>query len=145
MSVLRIRLDNSVYHPGEQVNGRVELALKRKRKINRIELHVKGTEFSVVMGDDVEDRDYKEKRAIIDYRYTIMERSSLPAGAQILPFAFCLPANLPPSYKGTWSKISYKIKVHVDIPMAIELRGKAQLLIKWDSDPMVVDAVQVPL
>ena len=136
MKALTIELERAVYQPGERDKGRVLLELEKSTTINKIEVEVKGLEYShftVVIGRY--PAPCSEKNNFLKERFNVVEKGELPAGFQAYPFSFWLPENALPTYEGSGIHIKYTIKARVDIPWAIDIREKRDLQVNLDPQP----------
>ena len=54
----------------------------------------------------------------------------LPKGEYDFPFEFTLPAGLPPTFNGEFTRIIYLIEVKVDLPLHADIRHEQSLMIR---------------
>lgn len=125
-NTLRIDLDNAeaVFRPGECMRGRLIVALAGELHPRSVSLHAIGTEFTNWGAEPA----YIARTHPLDQEFDLWlpahPGEGLPPGAHTFPFAFDLPADLPPSFEGVLTEIGYGLRAKADLPHHVDLRAE---------------------
>lgn len=144
MDDLRIEYDapNAVYFPGQAVTGKVIIQNREWIKARFLKICIHGgahtgwSESERRHRTDARGRsesftEHVHYNATVNYLTgeSIAWKSTdgqnrLPAGTNVFPFAFSMPANCPPSYEGCHGYIRYSVHVELDRPWKFNKKQK---------------------
>ncbi|UCG70271.1 MAG: hypothetical protein JSV09_04440 [Thermoplasmata archaeon] len=135
MKQISIELPKPAYLPGELVEGNARLTIDRPVKARAIKLNVVGLEeTSITVGSGDDSRTYRErnfllKNEIILHGPQFEKNVELPPGNYLFKFEYVIPENALPSYKGTNSSVTYKLRAKVDVPLWFDIEDKKEIFV----------------
>lgn len=106
------------------MRGRLVLTLATDQHPRRVSVHAIGTEFTHWGVEPAYIARTHPLDHLVEVWKPAQEGDALPAGVYTYPFAFDLPANLPPSFDGIVTEIGYGLKAKVDLPRHIDLHAE---------------------
>lgn len=133
----RMQLERRTYFPGELVRGHIIFNVGQPKKIRGVRVKFLGYEDTcwtetrhVVHSDGTSGTEivpYTAHHTFFNPIATLFgnERGSskdfkISSNSYLWPFEFCLPLNLPPSYRHALGSIRYAVEGYVDIPWAAD-------------------------
>jgi hypothetical protein len=129
---LFIQLDRAEasYRPGEVVRGRLRVIVRTELRPRGITLHAIGDEVTS-LGPNVLMTEHTHPFDLSFHVWSpTADQDVLPVGEHPFPFEFALPANLPPTFKGEFTTIAYRLEAKIDRPLAADLHAEQELIVR---------------
>lgn len=124
---ISIQLAQTAYRPGDTVRGTVHLTVASDLRPRDIVLHVFGEEVTMLGPNSL----MTERTHTFELTFSLWSPTAhddkLPKGEYDFPFEFALPASLPPSFNGEFTRIVYLITGKVDLPLHADIHHEQAL------------------
>ena len=145
---ISIQLAQSTYRPGETVRGTVHLAVYSDLHPRGVAVHAFGEEVTTLGPNTL----MTQRSCPFDLSFSLWSPTAhddrLPKGEYDFPLEFALPANLPPSFSGEFTRIVYLLEAKVDLPLHADIRHEQGLHVLpaplIDADQPVSASAQSP-
>ena len=123
---ISIQLDQPAYRPGDTVRGTLHVTVPGDLRPRGIHVHAFGEEVTTLGPNTL----MTERSNPFDLSFTVWSPSAhddrLAAGEYDFPFEFTLPAALPPTFNGEFTRIVYIIAGKVDLPLHTDIHHEHQ-------------------
>ncbi len=124
---ISVHVDKSNYRPGETVQGTLHLIVRSDLRPRGVTLHAFGEEVTTLGPNTL----MTQRSYPFDLSFSLWSPSAhddkLPAGEYDFPIEFTLPAALPPSFNGEFTRIVYLLEAKVDLPLHADIRCEQAL------------------
>jgi len=123
---IALQLDQSSYRPGDTVRGVLHVAARSELRPRGVHVHAFGEEVTTLGPNTL----MTERSNPFDLSFNVWSPTAhddkLPAGAYDFPFEFTLPAVLPPTFNGEFTRIVYVIAGKIDRPLHADIHHEHQ-------------------
>jgi hypothetical protein len=145
---ISLQLDKSAYRPGDTVHGTLHLTASGDLRPRSVLFHAFGEEVTTLGPNAL----MTQRSHPFDLSFNLWSPSAhddkLPAGEYDFPFEFTLPAALPPTFNGEFTRILYVIAGKVDRPLHADIHHEHQFTVLpaplTDAEKPVRTAAQSP-
>ena len=117
----------SVIQPGGEFVAEITLDAKAEVPVEWVDAGLEGKE-EVRFGQGKNTVRYK--RSILRLGARLMEEVTLPQGKKSMRCQFALPAEMPPSYRGTRAECEYTLRVRVSIPWWPDRKSEFDIVVR---------------
>jgi hypothetical protein len=137
-----LTLEKRAYRPGDEVRGTLWMSLPREINARSLTIRAVGQEAVKVTTAGTGKRMFKVRTKFFEENlrmvvsawppgYAVGEgrRERFVPGSYVFRFAYRLPAELPCSYSGINSEITYVIEANVDVPWWPDLAARREFLL----------------
>ena len=126
---ISVQLNQPAYRPGDTVRGTLHLTVRSELRPRGVHLHAFGEEVTTLgLGSMMTQRSNP-----FDLSFNLWSPSAhddkLPPGEYDFPFEFTLPAALPPTFNGEFTRILYVIAGKVDRPLHADIHYEHQFTV----------------
>jgi sporulation-control protein spo0M len=123
---ISLQLDKPAYRPGDTVRGTLHVSARSELRPRGVHIHAFGEEVTTLgLGSLMTQRSNP-----FDLTFNLWAPSAhddkLPAGEYDFPFEFTLPAVLPPTFNGEFTRILYVISGKIDRPLHADIHHEHQ-------------------
>jgi sporulation-control protein spo0M len=123
---ISLQLEKTSYRPGDTVRGTLHLSARSELRPRDVVLHVFGEEVIMLGPNSL----MSERSHTFDLSISLWKPAAhddkLPQGEHDFPVEFVLPAGLPPSFNGEFTRIVYLITGKVDLPLHSDIHHEHQ-------------------
>ncbi len=116
-----LQLEKSSYRPGDSVRGSLHLTAYSDLRPRGVIVHAFGEEVTTLGPNAL----MTQRSNPFDLSYNLWSPTAhddkLPKGEYDFPFEFTLPATLPPTFNGEFTRILYLIIAKVDLPLHTDI------------------------
>jgi hypothetical protein len=151
---ISLQLDRPTYRPGETVHGTVHLTARSDLRPRGVIVHAFGEEVTTLGPNAL----MTQRSNPFDLSFNLWSPTAggsptahddkLPKGEYDFPFEFTLPATLPPTFNGEFTRILYVIAAKVDLPLHSDIHHEHQFTVLsaplTEADKAVRTATQSP-
>jgi sporulation-control protein spo0M len=145
---ISLTLNQGRYHPGETVHGTVHLSARSELRPRNVLLRAFGEEITMLGPSTV----MSQHSHPFDLSFTLWSPTAhddkLPQGEYDFPFEFALPATVPPTFNGEFTRIIYLIIAKIDRPLHADIHCELPLKVLpaplTEADKPVRAAAQSP-
>jgi hypothetical protein len=118
---ISLQLDKPAYRPGETVRGTLHLTARTDLRPRGVMLHAFGEEV-ITLGPNtlMSERSHPFNLSFSLWSPTAHD-DKLPRGEYDFSFEFALPAVLPPTFNGEFTRILYMVEGKVDLPLHADI------------------------
>jgi hypothetical protein len=121
-----LQLDQPAYRPGDVVRGALHLTAHSDLHPRGVAVHAFGEEVTTLGPNAM----MTQRSYPFDLSFNLWSPTAhddkLPAGKYDFPFEFTLPATLPPTFNGEFTRILYVIAAKVDLPLRADVHHELQ-------------------
>lgn len=132
---ISIQLDQPAYRPGDTVHGTLHLTVRSDLRPRGVHVHAFGEEVTTLGPNTL----MTERSNPFDLSFTVWSPGEhddkLTAGEYDFPFEFTLPAAVPPTFNGEFTRILYVIAGKIDLPLHTDIHHEHQF--KVLPDPLI--------
>ncbi len=118
---ISLQLDQPAYRPGDAVRGSLHLAARSDLHPRGVMVHAFGEEVTRLGPNTL----MTQRSFPFDLSFNLWSPTAhddkLSKGEYDFPFEFTLPAALPPSFNGEFTRILYTVVVKVDLPLQADI------------------------
>jgi sporulation-control protein spo0M len=126
---ISLQLDQPAYRPGDTVHGMLHLTARSELRPRDVALHVFGEEVTMLGPNSL----MTERSHAFELSFSLWSPSAhadkLSQGEYDFPFEFTLPAVLPPTFNGEFTRILYVIAGKVDRPLHADIHHEYQFTV----------------
>ncbi len=145
---IAIQLDQASYRPGEVVRGSLHVTALNDLRPRGVMVHAFGEEVTTLGPNAL----MTQRSYPFDLSFNLWSPTAhddkLPAGKHDFPFEFTLPAALPPTFSGEFTRILYAIAAKVDLPLQADIHHEHTFTVRpaplIDAERPVRAAAQSP-
>jgi hypothetical protein len=123
---ISVQLAKPNYRPGDTVQGVLHLTVRSDLRPRGVHVHAFGEEVTTLGPNTL----MTERSNPFDLSFNVWSPTAhddkLPAGEYDFPFEFTLPAVLPPTYNGEFTRILYVISGRIDRPLHTDIHHEHQ-------------------
>jgi sporulation-control protein spo0M len=123
---ISLQLDQPAYRPGETVRGTLHVAARSELRPRGVHIHAFGEEVTTLGPNTL----MTERSNPFDLSFNVWSPTAhddkLPPGEYDFPFEFTLPAVLPPTFNGEFTRILYVISGRIDRPLHTDIHHEHQ-------------------
>jgi sporulation-control protein spo0M len=124
---IALQLDKPAYRPGDIVRGTLHLTARTDLRPRGVVVHAFGEEVTMLGLNTL----MTQRSHPFDLSFNLWSptahKDRLPTGEYDFPFEFTLPAALPPTFNGEFTRIVYVIEGKVDLPLHTDIRHEVAL------------------
>jgi hypothetical protein len=124
---ISLQLDKPAYRPGETVRGTIHLAVRSDLRPRSVLLHAFGEEVTTLGPNTLMTQHSHPFDLSFNLWSPTAHDDKLLKGEYDFPFEFALPAALPPSFNGEFTRIVYLLEAKVDLALHTDIRGEQAL------------------
>ncbi len=126
---ISLQLDRPAYRPGDTVQGVFHLTVRSELRPRGVHVHAFGEEVTTLGPNTL----MTERSNPFELSFNVWSPTAhddrLPAGEYTFPFEFTLPAVLPPTYNGEFTRILYVIACKIDRPLHADIHHEHQFTV----------------
>jgi hypothetical protein len=126
---ISLQLDKANYRPGDTVHGTLHLTVRGDLRPRSVMVHVFGEEVTTLGPNTL----MTQRSNPFDLSFNLWSPTAhddkLPAGEYDFPFEFTLPAVLPPTFSGEFTRILYVIAGKIDRPLHSDIHHEHQFIV----------------
>ncbi|KAK6195238.1 hypothetical protein SNE40_000708 [Patella caerulea] len=113
-----VAFSKGVYYPGQLIEGRVIIEVKKETTIRGIDLYFNGAaNVRWTETKTLEIKQYTKTRNYFSKHISLLKgNQTLSAGRSVYPFQYQLPDGIPSSFHGQYGGVEYRLKCVVDSP-----------------------------
>jgi len=145
---ISLQLDKPAYRPNDSVHGSLHLTALSDLRPRGVAVHAYGEEVTTLGPNAV----MTQRSYPFDLSFNLWSPTAhddkLPTGEYDFPFEFTLPAVLPPTFSGEFTRILYVIAAKVDLPLHADVHHEHQFTVLpaplTEADKPVRTAAQSP-
>jgi sporulation-control protein spo0M len=123
---ISVQLDQPTYRPGDLVRGSLHLTAHSDLRPRGVVVHTFGEEVTTLGPNTL----MTQRSYPFDLSFNLWSPTAhddrLPKGEYDFPFEFTLPAALPPTFSGEFTRILYVVAVKVDLPLQADIHHEHQ-------------------
>jgi len=136
---VRVRVPSEI-RPGDEIRAVVVLDCRREVDVEGVNVRLEGEErWTVGSGDSSVTR----RHTFVALGARLADRRTLPKGRTELNVRIPLPADAPPTYRGTAARIEYTLEVHVPIAWWPDRRASFDIFVAAPAVDRLPDAPKV--
>ena len=121
-----LQLDQPAYRPGDVVRGALHLTARSDLRPRGVVVHAFGEEVTTLGPNALMSQRSNPFDLSFNLWSPTAHEDKLPAGEYDFPFEFTLPATLPPTFNGEFTRILYVIAAKVDLPLHADVHHELQ-------------------
>ena len=126
---ISMQLDQPAYRPGDRVRGALHLTAHSDLRPRGVAVHVFGEEVTTLGPNAL----MTQRSYPFDLSFNLWSPTAhddkLPKGEYDFPFEFTLPAALPPTFSGEFTRILYVVAAKVDLPLHADIHYEHQFTV----------------
>ena len=126
---ISLQLDKPAYRPGDVMHGALHLTARGDLRPRGVAVHAFGEEVTTLGPNAL----MTQRSNPFDLSFNLWSPTAhddkLPAGEYDYPFEFTLPAALPPTFNGEFTRILYVIAAKVDLPLHADVHHEHQFTV----------------
>ena len=126
---ISLQLDRPTYRPGDIVHGSLHLAAHSDLRPRGVVVHTFGEEVTTLGPNAL----MTQRSYLFDLSFNLWSPTAhddrLPKGEYDFPFEFTLPAALPPTFDGEFTRILYVVAAKVDLPLQADIHHEHQFTV----------------
>jgi hypothetical protein len=126
---ISLQFDQPAYRPGDTVHGTLHLTARSDLRPRGVMLHAFGEEVTTLGPNAL----MTQRSNPFDLSFNLWTPTAhddkLPAGEYDFPFEFTLPAALPPTFNGEFTRILYVIAGKVERPLHADIHHEHQFTV----------------
>jgi sporulation-control protein spo0M len=135
---ISLQLDQPAYRPGDTVHGTLHVSARSELRPRGMHVHAFGEEVTTLGPNAL----MTQRSNPFDLSFSLWSPTAggttttggtptahddkLPAGEYDFPFEFTLPAALPPTFNGEFTRILYVISGKIDLPLHADIHHEHQ-------------------
>ena len=126
---ISLKLDKSAYRPGDVVRGALHLKARGDLHPRGVAVHAFGEEVTTLGPNAL----MTQRSNPFDLSFNLWSPTAhddkLAAGEYDFPFEFTLPAALPPTFNGEFTRILYVTAAKIDLPLQADVHHELQFAV----------------
>jgi hypothetical protein len=126
---ISLQLDQAAYRPGAIVRGSLHLSAHNDLRPRGVVVHAFGEEVTTLGPNAL----MTQRSYLFDLSFNLWSATAhddrLPAGEHDFPFEFTLPAALPPTFSGEFTRILYVVAAKVDLALQTDIHHEHQFTV----------------
>ena len=126
---ISLQLDKPNYRPGETMHGTLHLTAGGELRPRGVMVHAFGEEVTTLGPNAL----MTQRSNLFDLSFNVWSPTAhddkLSKGEYDFPFEFALPAALPPTFNGEFTRILYVIAGKIDLPLHADLHHEHQFTV----------------
>ena len=126
---ISLQLDQPTYRPGDRVRGALHLTARSDLRPRGVAVHTYGEEVTTLGPNAL----MTQRSYPFDLSFNLWSPTAhddkLPKGEYDFPFEFTLPAALPPTFSGEFTRILYVVAAKVDLPLHADIHHEHQFTV----------------
>ncbi len=126
---ISLQLDKSAYRPGDMVRGALHLTARSDLRPRGVAVHAFGEEVTTLGPNALMTQRSNPFDLSFNLWSPTAHNDKLAAGEYDFPFEFTLPAALPPTFNGEFTRILYVTAAKVDLPLQADVHHELQFAI----------------
>ncbi len=123
---MSLQLDKPDYRPGDTVHGTLHVTAQSDLRPRGVNVHAFGEEVTTLGLNALMTQRSKPFDLSFNVWSPTAHDDKLPRGEYDFPFEFTLPATLPPTFTGEFTRIVYVIAGKVDLPLHADIHHEHQ-------------------